>query len=114
MKKEIVNMQIVDTYLGLDGRNNFMFTLSLSNDDGLGCGFGGWSLGRAGSDMLRAVLETVGTDSWETLPGKYVRVVFEDQRSVAIGHITKNKWLNLQEWMNAWTAKHGPEVPEKE
>lgn len=113
MNKEVINMRIEGTHLGLDNRNRFTFTLSLSDDDGSGCGFGGWSLGRAGSDMLRAVLETVGTDSWETLPGKYVRVVFEDERSVAIGHITKNKWLNLTDWMDAWKAEHGPEVPEK-
>lgn len=108
MTKEIVNVQIKDTYIGID-RNRVILSLSLSNDDGLGCGFG-CRLGREGSDLLKAVLETVDAESWETLPGKYVRVVFEDDRSVAIGHIIKNKWLNLQEWMEAWKAEHGPEV----
>ena len=49
----------------------------------------------------------VGAEAWEELPGKYVRVRFEDQRSTAIGHITSNKWLNIAEWLEQWKAAHG-------
>lgn len=105
MGVEVVNMKIEGTFLGIE-RGCLTFSLTL-NGDGLGCGFGGWSLGRAGSDLIREVLNVVGVEAWEELPGKYVRVRIEDQRSTAIGHITSNKWLNIAEWLEQWKAEHG-------
>lgn len=109
--KDEANMRITKTYLGVNDRNCFTFTLMLSNGS-LGCGFGGWRLGRAGSDLLRAVLETLEVKYWEELPGSYVRVRFDDHKAVAIGHILKDQWLNIYDWLEDWKSKNGPEVPE--
>lgn len=114
MREDIINMQITYTRLGIDDHGCFTFTLTLTNGTGMVCGFGGWRLGRAGSDLLRAVIETVGVKSWEDVKDKYVRVKFDEHHAIAIGHILKDNWLNIREWLEKWKAENGPEVKQEE
>lgn len=50
-------------------------------------------------EAISKVLEVVGVDKWEDLPGKYIR--FEDNgwgsKVTKIGNIIEEKWLNLEE-----------------
>ena len=84
---EIKNARIKDTRLGMAQGNILTFNIDLDYGGG-GQGFGGYALdgpdgnnGRIGSafgmEAIRRVLETVGVDRWEDLPGKHVRVVAE-------------------------------------
>lgn len=114
MRKDIINMQIIDTCLGVNDHGCFTFTLFLENGTGMRCGFGGWHMGRAGSDLLRTVIETVGVKSWEDLKGRYVRVKFDERHATALSHILKDNWLDLEEWFTAWDAKNGSEVKKEE
>lgn len=63
---------------------------------GSGQGFGGYTLtGAAAAFWIKRVLETVGAESWEKLPGKHVRVRREKSYDaiLAIGHIIEDKWF---------------------
>ena len=80
--------------------------------DGCCCGIGGYALDsydpRYKTRVFRAesmesifkVLETVGADNWEDLPGKYIR--FEDNgwgsTITKIGNIIEDKWFDLKEF----------------
>lgn len=114
MRKDIINMQITDTCLGVNDRGCFTFTLTLTNGTGKVCEFGGWYLGRAGSDLLHTVIETVGVKSWEDLKDMYIRVKFDEHHAIAIGHILEDNWLDLEEWFKAWDAKNGSEKKKEE
>lgn len=75
------------------------------------CGIGGYWLDEFNSatqtrvfraksmEAISKVLEVVGVDKWEDLPGKYIR--FEDNgwgsKVTKIGNIIEEKWLNLEE-----------------
>lgn len=113
MREDIINMQIIDTCLGVNDHGCFTFTLFLENGTGMRCGFGGWRLRRAGSDLLRAVIETVGVKSWEDLKGMYIRVKFDERQAIAISHILKDNWLDIEEWFKKWKAENRSEL-EKE
>ena len=61
-------------------------------------GFGGYDLRYHGIKMITRIIETVGEEEWEDLPGKYIRVKTNtDDKIVAIGHITEEKWYNPEE-----------------
>lgn len=74
--------------------------------DGGGQGFGGyalhlpsdWKNGKQkmpfAGHFLTRVLQVVGVDKWEQLPGKAVRVVASDSDVSAIGNIIKEDWFN--------------------
>lgn len=46
-----------------------------------------------GMEFIRRILLTVGVDRWEDLPGKHVRVRARQDRVLAIGHITEDRWF---------------------
>lgn len=103
------NAQIVDTMLGIEDHGILTFMLHLEMNGGSsGIGYGGYRLdgkrkdGKVTSfcaDSIRGVLETVGVDKWEDLKGKFIRIESEGWggRCLRIGHITKDKWLDLKE-----------------
>ena len=73
-----------------------------------GCGFGGYrldsynkvldrSVGTAwGLTFLMRVMETIGVEKWEDLPGKHVRVRTTGLGGgiTAIGHLIEDKWFD--------------------
>ena len=112
--QEIKNAQITKTQLGREdhGIMTFMFFVKIS--DGTSCGIGGYCLDeydastktrvfRAESmEAVSKILDVVGVDSWEQLPGKYIRVKDQGWGSTIdeIGNLMENKWFNLREFFS--------------
>ena len=95
----IKNAKIDSTVLTRDeGHNIPSCMLYLSYGGSTSQGFGGYDLRYYGIKMITRILEVVGEDQWEDLPGKYIRVKTDkDDRIVAIGHITEENWYNPKE-----------------
>lgn len=109
--KMIKNARITSTMLGREdhGIMTFMIYIDVGN---FSCGVGGFCLDefdpakqarvfRAKSmEAISKVLEVVGVDKWEDLPGKYIR--FEDNgwgsAVYRIGNIIDDKWLDMREF----------------
>lgn len=55
-----------------------------------------------GTESLMRVMDTVGVERWEDLPGKYVRVVEPGSSGIVtrFGHIYKEKWFDLREFFS--------------
>ena len=102
----IENARIKSSFLGID---HGQLTAYLQIEwDGLNCSFGGYILdeyceqeqirkGHAfGSIFIRSVLDTLEVESWEKLPGTYLRTVDigSSERISRIGHIIKDKWFD--------------------
>jgi len=111
MDTKIENMVIESTMLGINDRGLFDAWLMLSGD-GSGVGFGGFCLdspvkpngkyshredldGTVG-EYVRAILDTVGVDTWEQLKGKYIRVESDGlgRPIKRIGNLMKDKWFD--------------------
>lgn len=107
----IKNAIIQSTMLGREDHGILTWMIFVKFD-GCGCGIGGYALDsydpgsktrvfRAESmESISKVLETVGVDKWEDLPGKYIR--FEDNgwgsTITKIGNIIDDKWFDLKEF----------------
>jgi hypothetical protein len=108
MPEEIENARITATFFGIEDHGILTWVLTCERDSGTQ-GFGGWGfthqpsgskvIGQAMlAEQVYALLKTLEVDSWEKLKGLYVRTKREDGMIVAIGHIVKNKWLDLRAW----------------
>lgn len=112
-----VNAKIDSTQLGMEYHDIMTYHLSLDYGDSSHQGFGGFTLdgpykengefverrGSAyGMESIMQILKTVGVSHWEDLPGKHIRVKRDYQannsRIIAIGHITKDKWFEPEEF----------------
>jgi len=105
-----VNARIKSTMLGVEDHGILTAYIHLDYG-GSGQGFGGYALdsyegergkgGRQGTawgmEFIRRVLETVGAERWEQLPGMHCRVRQTDDKVQAIGHIIENKWFDPNE-----------------
>ena len=105
----IKNARIQSTMLGREDHGIMTFMINISSD-GFYCGVGGYCLDRFDSakqtrvfraesmEAISKVLEVVGVDKWEDLPGKYIR--FEDNGSIItkIGNIIEEKWFDIREF----------------
>lgn len=108
---EIKNAIIDSTMLGREDHGIMTFMIYI-RCDGFNCGVGGYCLDEFDSatqtrvfraesmEAISKVLEVVGVDEWEDLPGKYIR--FEDNglgsTVTKIGNIIKDKWFDLKEF----------------
>lgn len=108
---EIKNAKIDSTMLGREDHGIMTFMIYISAD-WINCGVGGYCLDEFNSatqtrvfraesmEAISKVLEVVGVDKWEDLPGKYIR--FEDNgwgtAVTKIGNIIKDKWFDLKEF----------------
>ena len=108
---EIKNAKIYSTMLGRDDHGIMTFMIYI-NADVFTCGVGGYYLDEFDSatqtrvfraesmEAISKVLEVVGVDKWEDLPGKYIR--FEDNgwgsKTTKIGNIIADKWFDLKEF----------------
>lgn len=109
----IVNAKIRNTFLGVEDHGILTFMLYVDMD-GCSCGVGGYALDRydreqdkrvysaKGMETVAKVLEVVGVDSWEKLPGKYIRVVDNGRGSTIdkIGNIIKDEWFDMREFFS--------------
>lgn len=109
--KMIKNARIMSTMLGREDHGIMTFIIYISAE-GMTCGVGGYCLDEFDSakqtrvfraksmEAISKVLEVVGVDKWEDLPGKYIR--FEDNglgsAVYKIGNIIKDRWFNMREF----------------
>ena len=107
----IKNARITSTMLGRDDHGIMTFMIYIDAGD-FSCGVGGYCLDefnpatqtrvfRAKSmKAISEILNVVGVDKWEDLPGKYIR--FEDggwgSTVTKIGNIIKDKWFDMKKF----------------
>lgn len=98
------NAKISSTHLGPEGHGILTASLQLEFDGG-SQGFGGWNFGAMRrpitrptcGEYIRRVLDVVGVETWEQLPGKHVRVRHDHQTIFEIGHLLRDEWFSLEE-----------------
>ena len=97
------NARIKSTALGYESHGILTCYLQLEQD-GTGQGFGGYRLDAPKGNSVytdlwvKKILEVVGVDEWEKLPGKHIRVDGEEFGEIrGIGNIIKNKWFYPKE-----------------
>jgi hypothetical protein len=112
----IENARITATRLGVEDHGIFTADICLSGDC-MGCWFGGYALDgydkakkrRIGTDFgteyIRRLLETLGVSEWEKLNGTPVRVAFDGNRAVKIGHFIDDKWFDPQAIADEFASK---------
>lgn len=108
----IKNAIIKSTMLGREDHGIMTFMIFIVFDKCVSCGVGGYELDeydkgskkrvfRAESmGSISKVLDVVGVDRWEDLPGKYIRIEDNGWGSTInkIGNITEDKWFDLREF----------------
>ena len=112
-KPEIKNAKITSTKLGREDHGIMTFMICVEFG-GCCCGIGGYALDgydkttqkrvfRAKSmEAISEVLKVVGVDSWEDLPGSYIRIKDNGWGSTIdeIGNLMEDKWFNLREFFS--------------
>lgn len=108
---EIKNAKISSTMLGREDHGIMTFMIYIDACD-FTCGVGGYCLDEFNSatqtrvfraesmEVISKILEVVGVDKWENLPGKYIRIEYNGLGSTVtkIGNIIEEKWLDLEEF----------------
>ena len=112
----ISNAKIRRTQLGIEDHGIMTCYLNLDLENGSCQGAGGYALdepvhvdgqfvGRygtaAGMQFIMRLLETVDAESWETLPGKHIKVKHNFNEVRAIAHILKDNWFDFKEFFAA-------------
>lgn len=109
----IKNARITSTMLGREDHGIMTFMIHIDAGD-FSCGVGGYCLDEfspaAQTRVFRAksmkaiseILNAVGVDKWEDLPGKYIR--FEDDgwgsTVTKIGNIIDDKWFDMKNFFS--------------
>lgn len=109
---EIKNAKISSTMFGREDHGIMTFMIFVDFDRCVTCGIGGYALDMydreketrvytaKGLEAISKILEIAGVDTWEKLPGKYIRFKDNGWGSTIdeIGHIIEDKWFNLREF----------------
>ena len=108
----IENAKITRTSLTMADHGCLTYWLFVEGS-GWGCGIGGYAIGRGyldadtfdgvngyGIESMMRIMDTVGVDRWEDLPGKYIRVETEGWGSSIhkIDNLISPKWFDLKEF----------------
>ena len=109
----IKNAKITSTMLGREDHGIMTFMIYIDAGD-FSCGVGGFCLDefnattqtrvfRAESmEAISEILNVVGVNKWEDLPGKYIR--FEDNgfgsTVTKIGNIVNDKWFDMKNFFS--------------
>lgn len=115
---EIRNGKITSTKLGREDHGIMTFMIYVEFY-GEGCGFGGYALDMwdkasnkrvftvKGMEAISEILDVVGVDYWEELPGKYIRVKDNGWGSTLdeIGNLMEEKWFNIREFFSNCEAE---------
>jgi hypothetical protein len=116
----IKNARIASTRLGIEDHGILTAYIILDLEGGSGQGFGGYQFdfyprsGRVhlpqGSHFIRRVLEVIGADYWEELPGKPCRIkrITRGDQINCLGNFIEDKWFNPVEEFKIYY----PEDPE--
>lgn len=117
---EIENAKIKSTFLGIEDHNIMTFSIELAGD-GWGQCFGHIPLDSYNREtnkrdkdcgktslIIRDLLDTLEIFQWEKLPNQLCRVCRENYSSpiTAIGHIFKNKWFRLEDYIKNENSCH--------
>jgi len=85
-ERKIINAKIESTFLGV--LDTAGLSCIITFEWGIsGCAFICYAM------YIEKILEIIGAESWESLPGKYTRILINDGRIVAVGNIIEDKWL---------------------
>lgn len=97
MDRKIENARIVSTFLGIEDHGIFIAVLHLDYGS-TRQGFGTHDLEYEDYQIgyLRLILEVVGVEKWEDLPGKYIRADHDRTKVYGIGNIIDNKMFYPQ------------------
>ena len=109
----IVNAKITGTTLTMEAHGCLSFYIFVECD-GWSCGIGGYCIGHGyvgcnaeefsssekGLVAMMRIMDVVGVEKWEDLPGKYIRIVDDGWGSkiTKIGNIVKDKWFDIKEF----------------
>jgi len=107
------NAKITGTKLTMEDHGVLTFWISVEMN-GSGCSIGGYCIGKGyvgakefsstgvGLEAMMRIMDTVGVDTWEKLPGKYIRVRHAGWGGSIheIGNIIKDKWFRLDEFFS--------------
>lgn len=110
---EIKNAQIRSTMLGREDHGIMTFMIFVDTSM-FSIGIGGYALDGYDKDSqtrvfcaksmkaISEILDVVGVDKWEDLPGKYIRVKDNGWGSTIdeIGNLMEDKWFNLREFFS--------------
>lgn len=112
---EIKNAKISYTQLGREDHGIMTFIIGLEFDGCCCQGFGCYALDgydketktrvfhAKSIEAVSKVLDVVGVDYWEDLPGKYIR--FKDMgwgKTIdEIGNLMEDKWFNIREFFSS-------------
>ena len=110
----IKNAKITGTMLGREDHGIMTFMVYVDISESGSCGIGGYALDSYDRETKSRVfstnsmeagskiLEVVGVDRWEQLPGKYIRVKDNGWGKTIdeIGNLMENKWFNLREFFS--------------
>ena len=110
----IKNARITSTMLGREDHGIMTFMIYINFNSEVHCGIGNYVLDEydpktktrvfkaESMEIISKILDVVGVNSWEELPGKYIR--FEDSGwgsiVTKIGNIMEDKWLDFKEFFS--------------
>ena len=117
MVREILNAKITKTSLGKEDHGILTAYVYLEGA-GWGCGFGGYAFDEwdkveqrrkpnaYGLAFILRVMEIADVESWEKLPGTFIRVDTEGWggKIVRIGHLMKDEWFDPKELAKEYLA----------
>lgn len=109
----IENVRITATKLSMGDHGCLTFYIFVDGG-GWGCGIGGYCIGHGylgcdedffdatskGLVAMMRIMDVVGVEKWEDLPGKYIRVETDGWGDDIhkIGNILKDKWFDFEEF----------------
>lgn len=113
MSVDISNAKIEHASITMADHGCLTWYLSLKGS-GWGVNIGGYVIGHGylgakefkgsekGTESLMRIMDTVGVEKWEDLPGKYVRVYSEGWGSIItkFGNIIEDKWFDCREFFS--------------
>lgn len=112
---EILNAKITRVSISMADHGCLTFDLGLKGS-GWGIAFGGYCIGHGylgadefsaesgdGLEAMMRIMDTVGVERWEDLTDHYVRVKSDGwgTRITKIGHITDDKWFDIDEFFKS-------------
>ena len=113
MNENVVNMKITRTSITMEDHGCLTFYIYLEGAS-TGVCYGGYNIGRGylgadkfegfgqGLEAMMHIMDVVGVEKWEDLPGKYVRMVDPGLGGIVntIGNIIQDKWFNIKEFFS--------------
>lgn len=118
IKMEILNAKITSVSISMADHGCLTFFVTIQGG-AWGVSIGGYSIGHGylgadkfdgygpGLEAMMRIMDVVGVDKWEDLKNHYIRVKSDGlgTRITKIGHITDDKWFDIDEFFKSKAAK---------